>query len=342
MGFSGTVNFGSTANDPWLSVDISSVAFSIGELHIRWYGILIGLGMLLAILYVSKYARSFGVDSDRLLDVALVSIVVGVLGARLYYVVFNLDEFIGEPWTEIFNIPDGGLAIYGGIIFGVLAGWLLCKWRKVNILPALDLAACGFLIGQCIGRWGNFTNQEAFGINTNLPWGMYSTRTNYYLVMMRSVLDNLGMDVDPTKPVHPCFLYESLWCLLGLILLHFVVRKRRQYDGQMFLLYVLWYGLGRFWIESLRTDSLMFGPYRASQMVAVICVVTALILLRVFRKRRSIFGEEGLKLQLAAEAEAKELKLAAKAEDKAAKAAAKAGVKAPEAAEAGKDPDQEA
>ena len=156
-----------------------------------------------------------------------------------------------------------------------------------------------------------------------MPWGMYSIQTNVYLTMNRSDLRELGMLVDPTKPVHPCFLYESLWCILGFLLIHFILRKHRKYDGQILLTYICWYGLGRFWIEGLRTDSLMFGPYRISQLLAGLCVFFAAILLLVFRKRRSIYGEEGLKLQLAAEAKAKEEKEAAKAEAKAAKAEGK-------------------
>lgn len=310
-GFSGTVTFG--GSEPWFSVDVSSVAFSIGSLEIRWYGIFIAVGLLLALLYAMHYAKSFGIDNDRMMDVCFLSIIIGVIGARLYYVVFNYQkEFAGQPFSEVFRIDKGGLAIYGGIIFGLLSGYFLCKWRKIRALPMLDLASIGFLIGQSIGRWGNFTNQEAFGCNTTLPWGMYSSATNAYLSSASSQLSQMGVAVDPTQPVHPCFLYESIWCLVGFLFIHFVLRKHRRYDGQIFLTYLLWYGLGRFWVEELRTDSLMMGPYRISRFIAGICVVGAAILLVVFRKRRSIFGEEGLRLQLAAEAEEKERRKAAK------------------------------
>lgn len=318
-----TVNFGGVL-DPLFSVDINPVAFTIGSLEVRWYGLFIGLGMILAILYASHYAKKFGVDGDRMFDVAILSIVIGVLGARLYYVLFNLSEYKNASFWDILNIRDGGLAIYGGIICGMLSGWLLCKWRKVKILPMMDLASIGFLIGQTLGRWGNFTNQEAFGCNTDLPWGMYSLRTNAYLTAHRLELLDRGIVVNPAQMVHPCFLYESLWCLLGFLLIHFFVRKNRRYDGQILLLYIFWYGLGRFWIEGLRTDSLMWGPYRISQLIAAVCVFTAGILLRNLRKRRSIFGEEGLKLQLAEEAELKAQKAEAKLQKAAAKAAAKA------------------
>lgn len=312
-GFSGTVTFG--GSDPWLSVDVNAVAFTIGSLEIRWYGIFIAAGLLLALLYAMHYARSFGVDDNRMTDVCFLSIIIGVIGARAYYVVFNYQkEFAGLPFSEVFRIDKGGLAIYGGIIFGLLSGYFLCKWRKVRALPMLDLASIGFLIGQAFGRWGNFTNQEAFGCNTSLPWGMYSSATNAYLTSVSSDLASMGVTVDPTQPVHPCFLYESIWCLIGFLFIHFFLRKRRRYDGQIFLFYLFWYGLGRFWIEELRTDSLMMGPYRISRFVAGICVITAAILLIVFRKRRSVFGEAGLAAQLAAEAAAKAAKAAKSAE----------------------------
>ena len=329
-----TVNFGGVL-DPWFSVNINPVAFEIGGIAVRWYGIFIGIGMILAVMYACRYAKQFGVDGDRMIDVAVLSILIGVLGARLYYVLFNLGEYKNASLWDILNIRDGGLAIYGGIICGLLSAWGLCKWRKIKVLPMLDLGAIGFLIGQGLGRWGNFTNQEAFGCNTDLPWGMYSLRTNHYLTMHRLELLEQGIVVNPAQMVHPCFLYEFLWCLLGFLLIHFVVRKRRQYDGQILLLYIFWYGLGRFWIESLRTDSLMWGPYRISQLIAGVCVFVAGILLWSFRKRRSVFGEEGLKLQLAEEAVLKEQKAAAKAEAKAAKEAKASGIETADEPEQG-------
>ena len=303
-GFSGTVYFGGSpevsGSTPWFSVDISSVAFSIGSFEVRWYGILIGLGLLLAMLYAFKYAKKFGIDGDRMIDVVFLSVIAGVIGARLYYVLFNLEEYRSRPFVDIFKIYEGGLGIYGGIIGGMLVGYFLCKWRKVHPLAMLDLASLGFLIGQGIGRWGNFINQEAFGCNTDLPWGMYSSATNTYLTSQKAALAAQGVEVNPLAPVHPCFLYESLWCLAGFVLLHIFAQKWKKYDGQIFLLYMLWYGAGRFWIEELRTDSLMMGPYRISRFVAGICVIGSIILLIALRKRRSVFGEEGLRLQMEA------------------------------------------
>jgi len=317
-GFSGTVSFGSSSSSPWFSLDINAVAFSIGQFEIRWYGILIGLGLLLALLYAFRNAERFGIDGDRMTDVVFLSVIIGIIGARAYYVIFNYSEYAGRSFLDLFKIYEGGLGIYGGIIAGMLAGYFLCKWRKVHPLAMLDLASIGFLIGQGIGRWGNFMNQEAFGSNTTLPWGMYSQSTHDYLASVQSTLAAQGVTVDPSLPVHPCFLYESIWCLLGFLLLHIFSKKWKQYDGQIFLLYMLWYGAGRFWIEELRTDSLMMGPYRVSRFLAGAFVLASIVLLIVFRKRRSIFGAEGLRLQN----EAIEAEKAKKAEEKSAKTAA--------------------
>lgn len=314
-GFSGTVSFGSSSSSPWFSLDINAVAFSIGQFEVRWYGILIGLGLLLALLYAFRNAKRFGIDGDRMTDVVFLSVIIGIIGARAYYVIFNFSEYAGRPFWDMLKIYEGGLGIYGGIIAGMLSGYFLCKWRKVHPLAMLDLASLGFLIGQGIGRWGNFVNQEAFGSNTNLPWGMYSQATYNYLSSVKSTLAAQGVTVDPSMPVHPCFLYESIWCLLGFLLLHIFSKKWKKYDGQIFLLYMLWYGVGRFWIEELRTDSLMMGPYRISRFLAGIFVLASIVLLIVFRKRCSVFGEEGLRLQNEALAAEK----ARKAEEKAAK-----------------------
>lgn len=324
MNFSGPVSFGGnpgTGGSPWLTVDLNSVAFTLFGHEIKWYGILIGVGLILAVLYAFRRCRSFGVDGDKMLDVTIVGVIAGIIGARAYYVLFAWDQYKGRSFWDIINFGEGGLAIYGGVIFGLLFGYLACRWRKVRPLPMLDLACLGFLIGQGIGRWGNFMNQEAFGVNTNLPWGMYSEGTNRYLTS----LVNQGVAVDPLAPVHPCFLYESIWCLLGFVLLHIFSKRWKKYDGQIFLLYLLWYGLGRFFIEGLRTDSLMWGPYRISQLLAAVCVLIPAVLLILFRKRREIFGEEGLKAQLAAEAAQRAEKDAAKAQKKDAKGAPLAG-----------------
>ena len=269
-----------TVSFPGLELDfeVNRVAFSIGDLPVYWYGILIALGFILAILYVSRRAREFGVDADRMLDVILGGAIGGIVGARAYYVILQWDYY-GQNLSQIFNTRSGGMAIYGGLIGGVLIGLLMCKIRRVKFMPALDLVVGGFLIGQGIGRWGNFVNIEAFGANTSLPWGMSSSVITDYLTQHEAELEAIGMDIDPNMPVHPTFLYESLWCLLGFAFIAWYTR-RRKFDGELTLLYMMWYGAGRAVIEGLRTDSLMIPgtSLRASQVLAAAMAVVAAII----------------------------------------------------------------
>lgn len=259
-----------------LEFNINSVAFSIGNFHVYWYGIIIAAGFLLALIYASFSCKKMNIDINRLFDVVIVGLIAGVIFARLFYVVFYPGDKYWKNPLEIFQIHDGGLAIYGGIIGAVVFGSLMAKLRKLKVTAVLDIAALGFLIGQCVGRWGNFINQEAFGSATELPWGMHS--------------ENTAAVVDGN--VHPCFLYESLLCLLGFVLLHFFTRRFRRYDGQTFLLYIVWYGACRFFIEGLRTDSLIIPgtSLRVSQVIAAACVVAGIILLVLFRHRTSLTG----------------------------------------------------
>lgn len=259
-----------------ISLDINPTAFTIFGLEVKWYGIMIALGFLLAFVYAMFSCKKMHIDQDKLIDVVIVGIIGGVIGARLYYVLFYPgDRYIQDPMS-ILNITEGGLGIYGGIIGGLGCGAIMAKIRKVKITPILDLAVLGFLIGQCLGRWGNFFNQEAFGTATDLPWGMVSNNTI----------------IEVGGAAHPCFLYESLWCLLGFVLLHIFTRKFRRYDGQTFLLYLIWYGVGRFFIEGLRTDSLLtpFLDLRVSQLVAAATVLAGIVLLIVFRNRTTLTG----------------------------------------------------
>ena len=259
-----------------ISVEINPVALQFGDFKIYWYGILIGIGFLLAILYGFSSCKKMNINKDHLFDAIIAGLIGGIIGARLYYVIFYPgDKYLQNP-MEVFNIKEGGLGIYGGIIGGLLCGALVAKWRKMRVFAVLDVASLGYLIGQCIGRWGNFVNQEAFGCATDLPWGMYSDRT------AEEVVGN----------VHPCFLYESLLCLLGFILLHFFTRHLRRYDGQTFLLYIVWYGVTRFFIEGLRTDSLLLPgiDLRVSQVLAAVSALIAIVLLIVFRKCSKLSG----------------------------------------------------
>ncbi len=258
-----------------LSFEISPIAFSIGDLHIHWYGIIIATGLLLAVIYAYFSAKRFNVDNNKLIDCVLVGVITGVIGARAYYVLFKLDYYIAHP-SEIIMISNGGLAIYGGLIGGILGGCITAKILKMKIMPILDVAVLGFLIGQGIGRWGNFFNQEAFGTVTDLPWGMVSSNT--------------GMEA-----VHPCFLYESIWCLLGFLLLHFLSKRYQKYSGQVFYGYLVWYGFERMIVEGLRTDSLylpfsLFGmDIRVSQVLSGVIFLVGIILLIINRKKEDKF-----------------------------------------------------
>lgn len=256
---------------------INSTAFLIGSFEVKWYGIIIATGLMLAVLYGLKRAAYYNINPDEFLDAIIVGVICAIIGARLYYVAFSWDYFKDDPLRIITDFHQGGLAIYGGIIGGLLGGCFVAKLKKLNIFACLDLAALGFLIGQGIGRWGNFTNQEAFGTPTTLPWGMSSINTG-------------------SVAVHPCFLYESLWCLLGFVILHFFSKKHQKYKGQIFLMYLVWYGTERTVVEGLRTDSLYlpfsigdFTP-RVSQMLSAVLALAGIAMLIVFRNRKDRFG----------------------------------------------------
>lgn len=284
-----------------LSFEINRVAFSIGGFNVYWYGVCIAFGICLALIFAFRHSLEFGVDPDSMVDVILIGIVLGIASARAYYVA--MAPFKYESIWEMIAIRDGGLAIYGGIIGGFLFGGLACKWRGVPVLPMFDMTAMGFLLGQCRGRWGNFFNQEAFGCNTTLPWGMYSEGTRSYL-MGSTVTAQNGVVIDPNLPVHPTFLYESIWCLVGFILLFRYIKKRK-FNGDIALRYMIWYGAGRFWIEALRTDSLMLVPsigLRVSQLLAGIAVVAGAAAEIYFTRK---FKDKPLMVKLAMNADNK-------------------------------------
>ena len=258
-------------------VEVNRVAFSLGSIEIYWYAVIIATGFMLAMLFAFKNAKRFGIDSDRIVDVIVFAMILGIVGARAYYVAFQWDMY-KDNLIEIFNIRGGGLGFYGGIIGGMLGLAVGCKLRDQKILPFLDLAGGAVLIGQGIGRWGNFVNSEAFGCNTNLPWGMTSPKIAAYIA--RHSEETMGAVMDPNLPVHPTFLYESLWCALGLLVFCYVMKKRK-FDGEMFLFYLGWNGFGRMLIEGLRTDSLMIGPFRISQLLGALMFIFAVCAFRV-------------------------------------------------------------
>ncbi len=252
--------------------------FTLFGWKIYWYGVIIAFGFLLAVIYTVKHAKDFGLSEDDVIDTLIWGVPLGIIGARLYYVIFYRDASGLNPYfdgfgdlRDIIAVWEGGLAIYGGVIGGVIGLVIATRIKKISSRAMLDVISFGLLIGQAIGRWGNFTNREAHGTETMAPWRMglvYSYKTFYY---------------------HPTFLYESLWNVLGFLLLHFVLRKKRKFDGQMFLCYLAWYGLGRLFIEGLRTDSLYVGStnLRVSQLLAGLTCLFALgIMLYVLVFRR--------------------------------------------------------
>ncbi|MDR1158587.1 MAG: prolipoprotein diacylglyceryl transferase [Oscillospiraceae bacterium] len=257
-----------------LQFDPSPVAFTIFGRGIYWYGIIIAASFLLAAYYTVRRAPRVGIRQDDFIDALLFAVPVAIIFSRLYYVVFNFREFVYDPVKnpypqKIYEIWKGGIAIYGAIIGAVLTAYIFCRVKKLRFSALMDVAALGLLIGQCIGRWGNFINREAHGTRTNLPWGME--------VFVNRIGDEI---INNRITVHPTFLYESLWTLLGFLLLHRVL-TRRKFTGQVFLMYVAWYGLGRGLIEGLRTDSLYFfnTSLRISQVLGFVSCAAAVALL---------------------------------------------------------------
>ncbi len=255
-----------------LSFNPSRIAFSIGSKPIYWYGIIIAAGFLLAVYYAMKRADQFGLTQDNIIDMLICAVPLAIIGARAYYCIFSWGLYKDDP-IRVLYIWEGGLAIYGGVIGAVIGLFIYTKVKKVKTSAILDIGGLGLLIGQSIGRWGNFMNREAFGAETTSFLRMGLTDAN-----------------GVTIYVHPTFLYESVWNALGLLILHFY-SKRRKFDGQIFLMYLGWYGLGRMFIEGLRTDSLYVGSsnLRVSQLLAGICFLGVVIFLvydKIFREHK--------------------------------------------------------
>ena len=268
-----------------LELELNPVLLSITDnFGIHWYGAIIAAGFLLAVYWGCRQCKRFGFTQDDVFDILIVTVPSAIVGARLYYVIFEFETYLvpgdlGATLTKIIRIWDGGLAIYGGLIAAVLAGFIVCRVKKIGFLSVADVASVGFLIGQSVGRWGNFMNVEAFGGVTDVAWRMAGPDVAGYLKRTGQI-DGAVFDqiVDGTLGVHPTFFYESMWNLIGILLLVFVVKKFRKFDGQMFFSYMLWYGLGRFWIEGLRTDSLYIPgtDLRVSQAIALASFVVGL------------------------------------------------------------------
>ena len=309
-----------------LEFHLDRVAFQLFGLPIYWYGVIIACGFLLAVVFCYKMAPRFGVKPDDVIDLLFFAVPLAIIGARLYYIVFYMDLYRTEDgglnFLEMLDIRDGGLAIYGGVIAVVIVAVILCRSRHIKLGAMMDLVVMGLLIGQAIGRWGNFLNREAFGSETTLPWRMQLTTTAGELV-----------------EVHPTFLYESLWNLVGLLLIVFVVSKARRFDGENTCFYFLWYGVGRFWIEGLRTDSLYLfdwtiagQPIRVSQVLSLLLMIAALAVL-FYNIRLHPHKPEELYVNIVAAREA------AQAEEPAEAPEAAEPAEAPEAAEPAEAPE---
>ena len=247
--------------------EINSQAFSILGRDITWYGIIITLAIICGISYSFWRAVKYnGILLDDMFDIAIFSVPSAIIGARVYYVIFNLDMY--NTFYSLIATWEGGLAVYGGVIFGFLAGFFVCRHKKIVFMKVFDPVAPAIMLGQIIGRWGNFTNAEAYGGATNLPWRM----------SIQNIYSSRAIEV------HPTFLYEMLWNLAGFVIINLIYKKRK-FDGQIFFMYITWYGFGRMLIEELRADSLYAGELRISQVVGFLCVFVGLVLLIInFRK----------------------------------------------------------
>lgn len=267
-----------------------SVAFTLpiaGGWDIYWYGILIAVGFLLAVIYAFINYKKFNLDLDRMIDVVIFTTPLAIVCARLYYVLF--DGVKVKSFADLIGFSGSsgvqGLAIYGGVLGAFIFGLLFCFIKKVKFYDMIDIAAVGFLLGQACGRWGNFFNQEAFGsaIPNQAQWGMLS--------------DAVTTKLGPGITAHPCFFYESMWCILGAILIHFLVVNKRRFSGEVALWYGVWYGSGRFFIEGLRTDSLYINvlerSFRVSQLLsAAVVLICAILLIVNYKKLKTVKKEE--------------------------------------------------
>ena len=266
---------------PNLGIFITNLknTITIGNFTIAYYGIIIALGMLIAFAVVTKIAKRLGIDDDLFYDIFIIVIVFGIIGARAYYVIFRWDYYQIRP-HEILDIRAGGLAVFGGILLAGTAIVVYCIWKKINFVKVLDLTMIGVALGQAIGRYGNFFNMEAFGDYTNNLFAMrmraeYIDTSNITFTQALNTITENGIDYIQA---HPTFLYESTLNIILFGVLVYIVLKRYKFDGQILASYLIGYGIIRFFVESLRTDSLMLGNFRVSQIVAILCVISGLVI----------------------------------------------------------------
>lgn len=255
-----------------LHFDLGPVAYRIGHMEIYWYGIIISVAIFVGFIAASREVGRYGYSLDDVSSILVCATTVGILCARLYYVLFNIDDF-KDDWIRVLNLRTGGLAIYGGIIGSLVATYYYCRCKGYKFLNLVDVFVPYLALGQSIGRWGNFTNQEAFGRVTTLPWGMTG-----------DIIKNMHDGIYATGLVHPTFLYESMVT----IILYFILRKvrvRKKFDGHVLCVYMLVYGIARFFMEGLRTDSLMFMNFRISRVISLVLVVLSIFVIATKGKR---------------------------------------------------------
>lgn len=256
------------------------VAFSIFGIDIYFYSLCILLGIILAYFLILNESKKHKINNDFITNLIFYTLLIGILGARIHYVIFNLKYYINSP-IEIFNIRNGGLAIHGGLIFGIVFIYFYTKKHNINFLKILDISAPGVIIAQTIGRWGNFFNQEAFGVATT-----YSTLKKLHIP--KFIID--GMKINNIYYT-PTFLFESIWCLIGFIIIIFIRNKNIKL-GTITCFYLIWYGIGRFFIEILRTDSLMLFNIKVAMLISFLSILIGILLLFKFRNNKSYRGEE--------------------------------------------------
>ena len=288
--------------------NLDPIAIDVGH-GIYWYGIILAVAMLAGLFLAMKQAKHYGLTEDHVMDMALWAVPCCIIGSRIYYVLFNLDLYRDESgaldWGSMIAIWDGGIAIYGTVIAGVIVAIIFTRLKKIPLAAMTDVAVLGLLLGQIIGRWANFVNREAFGAETLLPWRMRLFVSEYQAI-----------------EVHPTFFYESMWNLVGLLMILFVVSKGRRFDGENTAFYFLWYGVGRFWIEGLRTDSLylfdwtfMGEPIRVSQALSLVLAFAGAAMLVYNIKIKKHTADSLYVNQMAEAAESEELAAAAEADE---------------------------
>ncbi len=254
------------------------IAFTVFGVDIRWYAIMLTLGIFSALIFLLSRCEKWGVSKDTLTDYFIWLIPLSILGARLYYVLFEWSYY-SKNLTEIFAIRNGGLAIHGGLLTGILVTIVFCRIKKIQVLKFMDLAIPAVALGQAIGRWGNYFNMEAHGVETDLPWAI-------------PVIDASGL----LSYVHPTFLYESVWDLLVFVFLVWFEKNKETYYGEGFCWYLVLYSVGRFFVEGLRTDSLMFLGLRQAQILSLVLILVGIVGLVLLRKFEEPFQRNGLKM----------------------------------------------